>query len=41
MQVGEIVLDLAKAFNCVNHEILLTKLHIYGIQGTAAKWFRS
>jgi hypothetical protein len=24
----------------VNHEILLTKLHFYGIQGTATKWFR-
>jgi hypothetical protein len=33
--------DLAKAFDCVNHEILLTKLHFYGIQGTPAKLFRS
>jgi hypothetical protein len=32
---------LAKAFDCVNHEILLTKLHFYGIQGTVAEWFRS
>jgi hypothetical protein len=41
MHVGGIFCYLAKAFYCVNHEILLTKLHFYGIQGIAAKWFRS
>jgi hypothetical protein len=25
----------------VNHEILLHKLHIYGIQGVSEDWFRS
>jgi hypothetical protein len=35
MHVGGILCDLAKAFDCENHEILLTKLHFYGIQGTA------
>jgi hypothetical protein len=34
MHVGGIFCDLAKAFNCVNHEILLAKLHYHGIQGT-------
>jgi hypothetical protein len=33
--------DLEKAFDCVNHEILLTKLHSYGIiQRVTASWFR-
>jgi hypothetical protein len=41
MHFGEIFCDLTKAFNCVNHEILLVKLHYYGIQGTVANWFRS
>jgi hypothetical protein len=41
MHVGGIFCDLAKAFNCVNHEILLTKLHYFGIQGATSSWFRS
>jgi hypothetical protein len=41
MYVGGIFCDLAKAFDCVNHEILLAELHYYGIQGTVANWFRS
>ena len=38
---GGIFCDLAKVFDCVNHEILLAKLHFYGIQGVYADWFRS
>jgi hypothetical protein len=40
MLVGGIFCDLVKAFDCVNHEILLTKLDFFCIQGATASWFR-
>ena len=38
---GAVFLDLAKAFDCVDHAILLKKSTGYGICGDVHSWLRS
>ena len=39
--MGMIFLDKAKAFNCIDHEILYKKLLCAGISDCVVQWFRS
>ena len=39
--VGGIFCDLTRAFDCVNHNILLYKLQYYGVTGSSLSWFKS
>ncbi len=41
MDAGAVFIDLAKAFDTVNHRILLHKLHLLGADDHACEWFES
>ena len=41
LMVGGIFCDLQKAFNCIDHNILLTKLEFYGITGVTYRLIKS
>jgi hypothetical protein len=38
--VGGIFCDLAKSFDCINHNVLLSKLNFYGMTGIAYEWIK-
>jgi len=39
--VGEIICDLHKAFDCINHAMLLEKMKFYGVSGKFYNFVKS
>jgi hypothetical protein len=40
MHIDGISCDLTEEFDCVNYEVLLSKLNFYGIRNIAGQWFK-
>lgn len=36
-----VLLELSKAYDCLNHDYLCCKMEKYGIRGNALGWFKS
>ena len=41
MLTSGVLIELEKAFDTENHQILLSKLYHYGFRGVSDKWFHS